>query len=421
MSELDATEELVPQASVYDLSSTRIEKSGPAQPSSHNTISLDELMSLTSSSMTGSSSRSEGGEGWESDARSEMGDDEPEDDDTLDRDREEFMRTIRASRGEMPPAKANSCTEVRVATSAAVFSSSSVPPSVTTGHPAEVVSEPLPVVKKAKEKSLGRIFAEGGDVMEEHEREDAERSALEMLQDAIKKKELAPVDHAQVDYLKVRKNLYVVPRALAELARPDAAERLKAIREALTIKVRGKGCPPPVDTWEQCGLPDKVLAYLHKSFGEGSNPFPVQQQAVPCIMSGRDVIGIAKTGSGKTLAFLLPMIRHILDQPELGECEGPIGLIMCPARELAMQIHAEARKVCKALGMRVTAVYGGASVADQIGELKRGAEIVVCTPGRMIDILTMQAGKLISLARCSFVVLDEADRMFDLGLSRRSV
>jgi ATP-dependent RNA helicase DDX46/PRP5 len=132
-------------------------------------------------------------------------------------------------------------------------------------------------------------------------------------------------------------------------------------------------------------------------------------------MSGRDVIGIAKTGSGKTLAFLLPMLRHIMDQPELGEGEGPIGLIMAPARELAIQIYNEARKFTKALNLRVTAVYGGASVADQIGELKRGADIVVCTPGRMIDILTMQAGKLISLSRVSFVVLDEADRMFDLG------
>jgi ATP-dependent RNA helicase DDX46/PRP5 len=86
-----------------------------------------------------------------------------------------------------------------------------------------------------------------------------------------------------------------------------------------------------------------------------------------------------------------------------------------PARELAVQIYNEARKFAKALNMRITAVYGGAGVAEQIGDLKRGADIVVCTPGRMIDILTMQAGKLVSLARVSFVVMDEADRMFDMG------
>lgn len=136
---------------------------------------------------------------------------------------------------------------------------------------------------------------------------------------------------------------------------------------------------------------------------------------MPALMSGRDVIGVASTGSGKTLAFILPMLRHIFDQPILAEGKGPIGLIMAPARELAVQIYNEARKFTKALGLRVTAVYGGAGVADQIADLKRGAEIVVCTPGRMIDILTMQAGKLVSLDRVSFVVLDEADRMFDMG------
>lgn len=181
------------------------------------------------------------------------------------------------------------------------------------------------------------------------------------------------------------------------------------------IKVRGKGCPPPVETWEHCGLPDIVLMHLRKVYGEESAPFIVQKQALPAIMSGRDVIGIAKTGSGKTLAFLLPMIRHILDQPRLGDGEGPIGLIMAPARELAVQIYNEAKKFVKVLNMSVTAVYGGAGVAEQIGDLKRGADIVVCTPGRMIDILTMQAGKLVSLERVSFVVMDEADRMFDMG------
>lgn len=144
-------------------------------------------------------------------------------------------------------------------------------------------------------------------------------------------------------------------------------------------------------------------------------PFAIQMQALPAIMAGRDVIGVAKTGSGKTLAFLLPMLRHVLDQPPLEEGEGPIALIMAPARELAVQIHSEAKKFTKILGLRVTAVYGGASVADQIADLKRGAHVVVCTPGRMIDILCMNAGRVVSLQRVTYVVLDEADRMFDMG------
>jgi ATP-dependent RNA helicase DDX46/PRP5 len=124
---------------------------------------------------------------------------------------------------------------------------------------------------------------------------------------------------------------------------------------------------------------------------------------------------VAKTGSGKTLAFLLPMFRHVLDQPPLRDTEGPIGIVMAPARELAYQIYNEAKKFTKALGLRVACVYGGAGVADQIADLKRGADIVVCTPGRMIDILCMQAGKLVTLKRVTMVVMDEADRMFDMG------
>ena len=88
---------------------------------------------------------------------------------------------------------------------------------------------------------------------------------------------------------------------------------------------------------------------------------------------------------------------------------------MAPARELAVQIYNEAKKFTKSLGLRCAAIYGGAGVAEQIADLKRGAHIVVCTPGRMIDILTMQAGKLVSLSRVTMVVMDEADRMFDMG------
>ncbi|RYH24017.1 DEAD/DEAH box helicase [archaeon] len=124
----------------------------------------------------------------------------------------------------------------------------------------------------------------------------------------------------------------------------------------LQVKVRGKGCPAPVDLWEQCGLSDRILQciYSHKL----KEPFAIQKQAIPAIMAGRDVIGVAKTGSGKTLAFLLPLFRHIQDQPPLGDSEGPIGLIMAPARELAFQIYNEAKKFTKVLGMRVACIYG---------------------------------------------------------------
>jgi ATP-dependent RNA helicase DDX46/PRP5 len=84
-----------------------------------------------------------------------------------------------------------------------------------------------------------------------------------------------------------------------------------------------------------------------------TTPFPIQAQCIPCIMAGRDVIGIAKTGSGKTLAYLLPMLRHIMDQPPLGANEsGPIGLVLAPARELAYQIHLVCKTFTKQLGLK---------------------------------------------------------------------
>ena len=106
-----------------------------------------------------------------------------------------------------------------------------------------------------------------------------------------------------------------------------------------------------------------------------------QAQAIPVIMSGRDMIGIAKTGSGKTLAFLLPMFRHIADQEPLEEGDGPIAVIMTPTRELCLQIGKECRKFTKAIDARAVCVYGGTGISEQIAELKRGAEIIVCTPG----------------------------------------
>eukprot|EP00494_Astrolonche_serrata_P024829 UN25089 len=132
-------------------------------------------------------------------------------------------------------------------------------------------------------------------------------------------------------------------------------------------------------------------------------------------MSGRDIIGCARTGSGKTAAFVLPMLRHVLAQRPLESGEGPIALIIAPTRELSMQIYHETRKFSKPCGLRVGAIYGGAPVSEQIAVMKRGVEIVVCTPGRMIDILCTNQGRVTNMQRTTYVVMDEADRMFDMG------
>ncbi|VDN03008.1 unnamed protein product [Thelazia callipaeda] len=220
-------------------------------------------------------------------------------------------------------------------------------------------------------------------------------------------------DEIEVYYRPFRKNFYVETAELAKMTKQEVDD----YREDLDIRVRGKNCPKPVRSWAQCGVEWKILNTLKKL--KYTKPTPIQSQAIPAIMCGRDVIGIAKTGSGKTLAFLLPMFRHILDQPELEEMDGPIGtllaVIMSPTRELAMQTWKEANKFAKQFDIRVACVYGGVGISDQIGDLKRGAEVIVCTVGRLTDMLAANKGKVTNLRRVTYLVLDEADRMFDMG------
>lgn len=225
-----------------------------------------------------------------------------------------------------------------------------------------------------------------------------------------KKKDLPTVNHAKMNYQPFRKSFYHEPSDLSEMTEEEVADlRL----ELDGIKIRGVDAPKPVQKWSQCGLGAQTLDVIQKLGYE--KPTSIQTQAVPSIMSGRDVIGVAKTGSGKTIAFLLPMFRHIKDQRPIDTLDGPVGLVMTPTRELATQIHKECKPFLKALNLRAVCAYGGAPIKDQIADLKRGAEIIVCTPGRMIDLLAANSGRVTNLRRVTYVVLDEADRMFDMG------
>lgn len=274
------------------------------------------------------------------------------------------------------------------------------------------------VVKKTNETDKhkkvlkGELMVNDQDAMEYSSEEDEE----DVLDPALlgfktkQKKDLAAVDHSKVYYQPFRKNFYVEVPELAKLT-PEEVEVL--LQDLENIKVKGKNAPKPIKSWAQAGLSLKIMDVLKKCSYE--KPTPIQAQAIPTVMSGRDMIGIAKTGSGKTLAFLIPMFRHVLDQPPLERDDGPVAIIMTPTRELALQIHREAKKFCKPLGLRVTCVYGGTGISEQIAELKRGAEIIVCTPGRMIDMLTANNGRVTNCRRCTYLVLDEADRMFDMG------
>jgi len=142
---------------------------------------------------------------------------------------------------------------------------------------------------------------------------------------------------------------------------------------------------------------------------------PIQALTLPVALPGRDVAGQAQTGTGKTLAFLITVINRLLSRPALAERkpEDPRALILAPTRELAIQIHKDAMKFASDLGLKFALVYGGVDYDKQRALLQAGADVIIATPGRLIDYVKQH--KVVSLHACEICVLDEADRMFDLG------
>ena len=144
-----------------------------------------------------------------------------------------------------------------------------------------------------------------------------------------------------------------------------------------------------------------------------THPSPVQAEAIPPLVEGRDLLGQAATGTGKTAAFALPVLERIAEtRPERGRGDAPLALVLAPTRELALQVSEAITKYGAKLGARVLTVYGGAPVVPQLRELSRGVDVVVATPGRAIDLLNRGA---LNLKELETVVLDEADEMLDMG------
>ncbi|THD81493.1 DEAD/DEAH box helicase [Aliigemmobacter aestuarii] len=163
-------------------------------------------------------------------------------------------------------------------------------------------------------------------------------------------------------------------------------------------------------TFQALGLSPKLLTALDKT--NLKTPTPIQAQAIPHIMEGRDLMGLAQTGTGKTAAFGLPLLHRLLD---IGHPPGPRNiraLILVPTRELATQIKDNLETFTKGTAVRVLMVVGGASINKQTQALTRGADVLVATPGRLIDL--MERGD-VSLEKCGYLVLDEADHMLDMG------
>jgi ATP-dependent RNA helicase RhlE len=136
------------------------------------------------------------------------------------------------------------------------------------------------------------------------------------------------------------------------------------------------------------------------------NPTPIQAETFPIAISGRDLVGLAETGSGKTASYLLPVVQRL----EGGK--GLRALVVVPTRELALQVEQVARQICKPAGMRALAVIGGVGVAAQAYELKKGVDVLIATPGRLLD--HMRSGN-VWLDKVSELILDEADRLLDMG------
>uniref|UniRef100_UPI0037E9ABCD ATP-dependent RNA helicase DDX3X-like isoform X1 n=1 Tax=Semicossyphus pulcher TaxID=241346 RepID=UPI0037E9ABCD len=195
----------------------------------------------------------------------------------------------------------------------------------------------------------------------------------------------------------------------------------------IPVEATGSNCPPHIESFHDVDMGEIVMGNI--TLSRYTRPTPVQKHAIPIIKTKRDLMACAQTGSGKTAAFLLPVLSQIYtDGPgealqaakNNGQENGrygrrkqyPLSLVLAPTRELALQIYDEARKFAYRSRVRPCVVYGGADIGQQIRELERGCHLLVATPGRLVDM--MERGK-IGLDYCNYLVLDEADRMLDMG------
>ncbi len=194
---------------------------------------------------------------------------------------------------------------------------------------------------------------------------------------------------------------YAVPLVASERPRRSAPKPLAP------PKPRRRNVTTEKPTWLDLGVDPDIDEALRSRGIEA--PFPVQILTIPDALARRDVCGKAKTGSGKTFAFGIPMVQNLTADPDR---IAPVALALVPTRELAVQVSEELEPLAEARGLRVLSIYGGANMDKQIEALKGGIDIIVATPGRMIDLL--DRGEF-SVANLEMVVLDEADRMADMG------
>ena len=166
-------------------------------------------------------------------------------------------------------------------------------------------------------------------------------------------------------------------------------------------------------TFDELNLAPAILKAVHEQGYE--IPTPIQAQAIPAVLAGHDLLGGAQTGTGKTAAFTLPMLHKLTKGTsktnKFGK-DGIAALVLTPTRELAAQVEESVRTYGKYLQLKSTAIFGGVGMNPQISKLKSGVDILVATPGRLLD---LQQQGMLDLSQVQILVLDEADRMLDMG------
>ena len=238
------------------------------------------------------------------------------------------------------------------------------------------------------------------DTMKESDYGWKRRTIVDPLADVTTSTAVAPIQHWST-------------KLTAEMTPRD----WKIFREDHEISVTGSNgrmVPVPFRSWTESGLPRDLLDAVYKA--GYTKPTPIQMQAIPTSIAGHDIVGLSSTGSGKTAAFVLPMLMYIKSLPpilpETTALDGPYALVLAPSRELALQIDTEVKKFSSFCNIRSCPIVGGRSAEQQTLILSQGVELIVATPGRLVDSLD---AKQTVLNQCIYVVLDEADKMIDLG------
>ena len=162
-------------------------------------------------------------------------------------------------------------------------------------------------------------------------------------------------------------------------------------------------------SFENLGLRPEILNGV--KFQGYTKPTPIQRQAIPVIIEGRDILAGAQTGTGKTAAFTLPLLHILTTQDHLGG-HHPRALVLTPTRELAAQVGESIETYGQGLRIRSSVIFGGVPINPQIKQLRKGVNIVIATPGRLLDLISQ---KVLDLSHIEVLILDEADRMLDMG------